>query len=178
VRGWFADPAFFDVLEGALKNALRNKSKIREFVIESAIERSQAKLTDCLYVDPLTGELSLLDLNDIPEGTKSCLKELSIGRVKEVADDGTIVYRDCLNIKLMDTTQSLKMLGDWVDIAGEEKKRLGAGGSSGFTGLTLIPPSPKVEELPYADNNEDAEIREVLFQSSSDGLLEEVGESE
>lgn len=174
VKYWFTDVKFFAPLEKALRAAVRSKSRIREHVINKALQFSQAQLTDCLFTDPATGELSLLPLNQIPEGTKAALKKLEVGRIRSFDEvSKTWVYRDVLKIELADTTPALALLGKWANIEAEEKKNIQGEEIPKFTGLTLVLPDDKPKELTHEHSIDP--IGEVFANGKTDGDSQETG---
>lgn len=151
---WFKDIEFFKELEDALKTALRNKSRVRETVLEETFLLCQARITDCFANDPITGKPFLLPFDQIPERTQAAVRELTLSSQKSLGQDGMPVYNDVINIKLQDKTKSLQLMGAWSGIESEERKQVGDN-EIRITGLTLIPPEIKNKEITDARKEKD-----------------------
>jgi len=169
---WFKNElGFMTLLEKELKRHKERKPKIREHVVEKAIQFVEAKITDCFHTDPITGELSLLSFDQIPEGTKIAIKKLKIVRQRVQTKDGKAVYSDVLDIELHDSVKALGLLGEWAGVKAEEKRQLGDNAVQ-ITGLTLLPPpeaKPTRKELPNAESNEDGPAGEIQPDEETDG---------
>lgn len=170
---WFKDIEFFKELEEALKSALRNKSRVREVVLEETFLLCQARITDCFANDPMTGTPFLLPFDEIPERTRAAVKELTLSRQKSIDEFGKPVYNDVINIKLYDKPKSLQLMANWAGIESEERKLVGED-EIRMTGLTLIAPEIKKKEITDAREKEGvcSPFGEILSECPTDGDFE------
>jgi hypothetical protein len=146
VDRWFKQEKFLDKLQRSLKKAVRDKSKIKETLIESAIAIASASITDCFGIDPITGDEFIIPPRDLPLATQMALQEYKVIRVRVPDEDGNMRYRDVLHVKLIDKVAALRLLGDWTDVKSDEKK-LGEEKARKILGLTIITNDEPTKEL-------------------------------
>jgi hypothetical protein len=176
---WFKKKPFLDRLERHLKRVLVDKSRIKETLIESAIAIASASVADCFGTDPISGENYPLPLKDIPRATQAAIQQYKVMRVRVPGDDGRMEYRDVLDIKLLDKVNAIRLLGEWVDIKSDEKKRLESK-TDRILGLTIITGDDSPKEIGYEvkqgatqkpDSN--GSLGEVQLHEEADSRIEE-----
>lgn len=147
VKVWFSNPRFFRPLQSALKAAIRRKSEIQEVVIKHAIEISDAQILDCFQTNPVTNQIDILPLHEIPDRTRGAVKKLKMTRQRIKDDEGNTQYIEIFDIELHDKVKALQLLGTWSGIQ-ETQKKLQGNGIAKIVGLKIITGN-KPKELPH-----------------------------
>lgn len=173
LQGWYKQAEFLDFMEDKMLNSEIKKSEIKQALIESSVNIAKANIADCFMTDPVTKEMIPLPLNQIPAETQAAIQQMRIVRVRMPGDDGRMEYKDVLDIKLINKTDALRLLGEWVDIKGDEK-RLNAVKKDQMLGLTINGAGALAEpkEITDARNQNDSTGEVQLHQETSRGTRE------
>lgn len=147
IHQWFHNVGFLDKLEFNLRKASRDKSKIKEALIEASLAIASANIADCFYTDPITQDTFPLPLSEIPKETQMAIQQYKVIRVRVPGEDGKMEYRDVLDIRLLDKTNAMRLIGEWVDMKGSEKK-LGEKSKDQILGLNITHGTPKILKEP------------------------------
>jgi hypothetical protein len=164
VEKWFADPAFFLLVERRLQKGVKRKSSLQESMLENARDIMEGNITDLFEQNPDNGNLVIRNIKSLPRHITSAIKQMDVVRTI-VPGSRPPEYQECLRVVMHDKTKVMNIIGDYTDVKNTALKRADSGAPK-MVGFSLITAQPTKE---LEDGTGDGGGGEVHDESGSEG---------